>query len=213
VRDVPVEWFRRNASFHYKRQAREYGELPYNMISKCKVETITAGVRPNFFRIYDKTAENQVQLRLMQRRASKDADALDYVKIFGEQESAVITRVERQCVGKGIPAQLSTFESIVLAAELDPFARIVLPASKGRMALAPADGAGMEYYTALGLLLSREQLGMQGFRKQLNAVTHGNGVRTLKQYAGYLANQSEGGVTSERLREIYRESTIDQLSA
>jgi len=54
---------------------------------------------------------------------------------------------------------------------------------------------------------------MQGFRKQLNAVTHGNGVRTLKQYAGYLANQSEGGVTSERLREIYRESTIDQLSA
>ena len=109
VPEIPVEWARQSIRFKFKRTEREHGEIKYGLIGRGKVETITAGSRPNVFRIYNKVAESKMQFRKMQRKQSHDSDPLDFEKEFGFRETDTVTRFERQCGGKGIPPQLGTF--------------------------------------------------------------------------------------------------------
>ena len=121
IRDVPVQWFYSRLRFKHKRLSREIGTLKHQSIGKSGIETISAGLRPNMFRVYDKVEECLTQLRKMQRRASKESDPLTLENEFGIRESDTITRIERQHGGRMIPPSIAKFGDLHRLPEYNPF--------------------------------------------------------------------------------------------
>ena len=212
VPNVTVPWFKSHLRIKFKRSEREYGQNPYGQVSRGEIETIIAGSRPNVIRVYNKVAENQVQFRRMQRKVSPEADPLDFEAEFGMKATDVLTRLERQCGGKGIPSEISTFGSLRCLVDLNPFNRIELVKNSTQELPRPEQCTGIEYYTGLGLHLEAQRIGMQGLRKQLNKQTNGNAARTLTSY-GQFFPEGKAPVTMERILKIFHESTRKQLAA
>ena len=212
VPNVTVPWFKSHLRFKYKRTEREFGQNLYGLISHGEIETIIAGTRPNVYRVYNKVAENQVQFRRMLRKASPDADALEFEKEFGMKETDVLTRIERQCGGKGIPAEIQTFGSLKLVPDFNPFDRIELVKCSALELPRPDECNGMEYYTGLGLYMEAERIGMQGLRKQLNKQTSGNAARTMASYGRFFP-QGRAPITMDGILRIFHESNREQLAA
>jgi hypothetical protein len=121
IPNVPVSWFHPRTQIQYKRMSHQIGPLKYEIIGKAGMETISAGKRPNILRIYDKVAESKMQFRRMVKRASLDADALDFEVEFGFSPEATLTRVERQFGGGRIPEPISTFGKLCHAPSFNPF--------------------------------------------------------------------------------------------
>lgn len=213
VPDIPVEWAKQNVRFKFKRTEREYGEIKYGLLGRGKIETITAGSRPNLFRIYDKVSESRMQFHKLQRKQSRDSDPLDFEQEFGFKETDTVTRFERQCGGKGIPSELETFGDLQRAPDFNPFQNLQIVRSGAARLPTPEDCEGLEYYTGMGLRGELKERGMQGFRKALNSQTNGNAARTMQRYARFLVDEKPCAFSIEQLREIYRESVIRQLSA
>jgi hypothetical protein len=212
VPNVTVPWFKSHLRFKYKRSEREFGQNPYGQVSHGEIETIIAGSRPNVFRIYNKVAENLVQLRRMQRTVSKEADLLDFENEFGMKKTDVLTRLERQCGGKGVPAEVPTLDSLRNLLDFNPFSRVELVKNSTQELPRPEQCKGMEYYTGLGLHLEAQRIGMQGLRKQLNKQSNGNAARTLTSY-GQFFPEGKAPITMERILKIFHESTRKQLAA
>jgi hypothetical protein len=213
VREVPVSWFKDHARFKFKRSDKEYGEMKYSLVGKGDVETIYAGSRPNFYRIYNKVKEHQFQFRKMQRMTSKDADTLDFEQEFGVKETDVLTRIERQCGARGIPRGFEAFGALGRLAEFNPFTAIEIIASDSRVLPRLEDCRGVEYYTVLGIRAERKRLGMQAFRKQMNRLTGRNAARTFEYYRPFLIDESGEPVTMRQIVDAYQESTRAQLAA
>ena len=208
VRDVTVPWFRDHVLFKFKRTEKEHGVLKYGMIGHRETETVIAGTRPNVFRIYNKTAEWQVQFRRMERRQNKEADPLEFEKEFGVKETDILTRVERQC------AELATFGHLMRAPEFNPFHDRLEIISSGRKELPkPEECDGLEYFTGLGMHVEAERVGMQEFRKRLNKQTGGNAARTLQRYDRFFPDGLQTPITVQQIYETYRASVMEQLAA
>jgi hypothetical protein len=189
VWDIPVSWARENVRFKFKRTEREYGEIKYGLIGRGKVETITAGSRPNVFRIYDKVAESKVQFRKLLKQRSPDSSLPEFEKEFGFKERDTVTRFERQCGGKLIPVELGTFGDLQRAPDFNPFQNLEILSSGKSSLPTPEECDGMEYYTGIGLREERQKLGLQSFRKQLNRQTNGNAARTMQRYERFFVDE------------------------
>lgn len=211
VREIPVSWAREHVRFKFKRSQREYGEIKFCVIGKSKVETITAGNRPNVFRIYDKVAESKVQFRQLLKKQSKDSEPLVFEHEFGFREEDTVTRFERQCGGALIPPDLATFGRLQRAVSFNPFNNLEIVGASNLAPLIPEQCDGIEYYAALGMQQEQRRLGMQGFRKQLNQQTKGNGARTMQRYGRFLANEGGLSLSAADLFETYKNSTQRQL--
>jgi len=62
VHGIDVGWFKRHTIIKSKQTQREFGSVaPYQTVRKGKAETLYAGVKPNQFRIYNKSAERLVR--------------------------------------------------------------------------------------------------------------------------------------------------------
>ena len=213
VRDVTVPWLKDHMRFKFKRSERVYGEIKYSLIGKGEVETIQAGNRPNLYRVYNKTKESLVQFRQMERKASKDADALEFEQEFGFKMTDVRTRVERQCGGNRIPDEIATFGTLQNAPDFNPFSSLEIISARAITLPSPEECDGLEYYTGVGMYNEVARDGMQAFRKRLNKLTTGNAARTIKRFHRFFPGGDGPNITMENLLAEYRESTIAQLSA
>ena len=167
---VPVSWFQSRLRVKYKRTSRQIGPLPLDVISNAGVKTLNAGQRPNMVRVYDKVAESRMQFRKLERKASKDAEPLDFEHEFGFRADATLTRIERQFGGGRIPSAIDTFGKIQNCADFNPFDVLEI---KGRMnARLPTveECESVTDYLA-GLQLNRQVQveGMQSTVRWLNA--------------------------------------------
>ncbi len=213
VPDVTVPWLKSHVRFKFKRTENEHGQLHYGLIGHGEIETILAGSRPNVFRIYNKTKESIFQFRRMQRRASIDAEPLEFEREFGLKETDTLTRFERQCGGNRIPCEVASFRCLPHVPDFNPFCALEI-INSGQISLpSPETCEGLEYYTGLGLHHEAGRLGMQAFRKQLNRQTRGNAARTLLRYGRFFPDGAEPPIDVAEIYEIYRESTIKQLAA
>lgn len=214
LRGVPVSWFHQRVRFRYKQLSTQIGPLPYQTISKAGIETLSAGRRPNLVRIYDKVAESKMQFRRMSRKASKDADPLDFEQEFGFREDDIVTRVERQCGGQRIPEQVDTLGHLPRAANFNPFEALEIESS-GLSKLPVVSECDSVTEWAAGRYFNQmiQEQGMQTFRRWLNRESKGNGARTLKRYKPFLPPAEDQVVTVRTIFETYRASLIRQLSA
>jgi hypothetical protein len=127
---IDVGWFKRHTIVQSKQTQREFGTVaPYQTVRKGKAETLYAGVKPNQFRIYNKSAERQVRWKWYVRQLRRQAPELEptpYEVMYGHPSEAVITRVERQIAGRDLErVGFSTFESLKAASSISPFKKIV----------------------------------------------------------------------------------------
>jgi hypothetical protein len=213
VRGVTVSWLKSHARFKFKRTENEYGQFRYSIVGHGEVETILAGARPNVYRIYNKTKEYLYQFRRMQRKASPDAEPLEFEKEFGLKDTDIVTRIERQCGGSQIPKELTMFGCLRNLPNFNPFRSLEI-ISSGQIALpSPEQCDGLEYYTGLGLHCEAQRVGMQEFRRKLNKQTQGNAARTLERYGRFFPDGAEAQITVEQIISTFRQSVIDQLAA
>jgi hypothetical protein len=212
--DVPVSWFQPRVRVKYKRTSRTIGPLTADIIGNMGIETISAGKRPNMVRIYDKVAESKMQFRKMERKASKDADPLNFEREFGFSPNAVRTRIERQFGGGRIPAALGTFGLLPSAADFNPFEVLEISANTGCRLPTPKECESLTDYMA-GIELNRRinAEGFQAVRRWLNAESRGNAARMLKRLSGFLPLSNGDSITVERIFETYRESVSRQLGS
>lgn len=213
VDGIPVPWFKEHARFKFKRTEREYGEVKYEMIGRGEVETIMAGSRPNVYRIYNKVAESRVQFRRMQKKRNLDAEPLEFEKEFGFKDTDILTRVERQCGGDRIPAELESLGSLHRAPDYNPFQNIEIISAGLPTLPTPEQCNGIDYFTGMGMYHEAKRVGMQEFRKLLNRQTNGNGARTMQRYRPFFVNEGRNSISATELFEIYRKSVKEQLSA
>jgi hypothetical protein len=109
VRDYPVEWFRRRARVSHKRYSSEYGLF---VSEHAQVQTLNFGKRPNMFRIYDKTEEQRIEYRRLNRRRNAEERLLTFEERYGHSEDEVLTRVERQYGAGRVPKQIATLRRL-----------------------------------------------------------------------------------------------------
>jgi len=211
--EVPVAWFLNRIRVKYKRIAYEMGNLKYQRIGKAGIQTISAGRRPNIVRIYDKIAEYKEQLNRRNRKRSCDSDALTLKSEFGVSDSATITRVERQFGGGRLPDGVGCFGKLARLPDYDPFTNIEIV--NGSAAYLPTiKECGFDtWVTGTRLRELQDEMGVQQFRRWLNANSAGNGTRCRKTYSQFLEPRFDTRLTSETLFEVYRESVTKQLAA
>lgn len=211
---VPVSWFHPRIRFRYKRMSHQIGPLKYEVIGKAAMETISAGRRPNIMRIYDKVAESKMQFRRMAKRASIDADPLEFAKEFGFAEDSTLTRVERQFGGGRIPEVVSTFGRLIHAPDFNPFDILEITEDSGAQLPTVRECESVTEYLA-GMELNRMVIeqGAQTVKRWLNKESNGNGARTLKRFQRFMPGSNPDSITVQRIFEIYRNSVTAQLSA
>ncbi len=215
IEGVPVSWFHPRTRILYKQLSHKIGSLKSEIISKAGIETISAGRRPNVFRIYDKVAESKVQFRRMVKRCSNDADPLDFEKEFGFSPESILTRVERQYGGGRIPEEISTFGKLCCAApQFNPFDVLEITGNTGANLPEPEECDSVTEYMA-GKEFNRmvSEVGLQTTRRWLNKHTRGNGARTLKRFHRFLPGSNADSMTVKRIFDTYRTSVTRQLSA
>lgn len=219
---VPVQWFFDKTRVRFKRLAREIGELKSDRIGKLGIQTLTAGMRPNVVRIYDKAAEYREQLRKELRRA-KGACELTLESRFGVSEDAIITRIERQFGGGSVPTIVRYEGEQRITTRIESFGELTrLPRSNpfSNLEIVNGTGAGMPAvedcelgYWLKGTRLRQllEEMGLQQFCRWLNRSSAGNAARIRKEYAAFL-ELGEPVITAETVSEIYRQSVKEQLA-
>jgi hypothetical protein len=221
VPDVDVPWFLAHARARYKRfhNAGAAG-FEYQQLGMKGIQTIYLGKRPNFIRIYNKTAEWQYQYRRLEQRAVPLGEELpSFESLFGRPESSVLTRVERQIGGKvseqiQFPAQNKKVKTVgdlrTHAKEFDPFTKLLL--IEGRRAPQPSDFSQVNQY--LAVMQARHlitQMGMHAFYQWVGVHTNGNAWRWWSNYGQWVCDSP--GITAPELYERYRKSVSQQLAA
>jgi hypothetical protein len=130
VHGVDVGWFKRHTIIKSKQTNRELGGvLPYMTIRKGRAETLYAGMKPNQYRFYNKSAERMVRWRWTARQLARQVPGLTptpYEVLYGHSPNAIITRVERQIAGRDLERlELTTLASLKKTPTLSPFEKVV----------------------------------------------------------------------------------------
>lgn len=211
---VTVSWLHSRLRVKYKRISRTIGPLTADVIGNVGIETISAGKRPNMVRAYDKVAECRMQFRKMERKASKEADRLDFEREFGFSPDAVLTRVERQFGGCRIPDGISTFGHLSKAVEFNPFDVLEITGDTGsRLPTVRECESVTDYYAGLEFNRHVKAEGLQNVRRWLNSETGGNGARFLNRMKAFLPGSNADSMTVQRIFETYQESIRRQLGS
>jgi hypothetical protein len=194
---VPVEWFKRNCRVKCKRSPRSYEDCKTDS-GKGSVTSVEFGKRPELYRIYNKVAE----------RRAHGVEVL-YDGMFSGAPAPTVTRVERQCSGSAIPREVGTLGALFEhGADVSPFPKLVCRRT-GAEFVSTEDWKPQKWLMSLGLESAVQDLGEAVVRARLNRT--GNANRMFEKYSDLLRFKSPG-VTEERLRDIYRRSTIKQLN-
>jgi hypothetical protein len=133
---------------------------------------------------------------------------------FPVHHNGLVTRLERQCCGKGVPPQTRTLSQLLTSAtDLDPFQRLVL--LNGSIADAANRLTPREWLMSLGLRAAIDQHTLPVVwtrlnRSGVNGRRSNHASRIFKEYSHLLCDSE--GITLDAIRESYRSSTRKQLS-
>ncbi len=189
---VPLQWFRETVRVQGKRfRAALTGERFYSEMGTGEIQTLYFGKRPNVIRIYDKQAERRKQFRELQRaiERSGDGQAVPTLEsIFGTDDDAILTRVERQ-IGGRVPNEIATLGQVIAPGfEYQPFRKLKI------LDHAPMpDAASLSfetYCTGMHLRHIAEHDGMQALNGFLAKYTKGNTAWARKKYQAFLPSAS-----------------------
>ena len=175
---VPVHVFRECARFLYKQFASRIEkstatELEFVAMGTADAQTIYAGRRPNFVRIYNKIKEWFGQwLKLKQRcerfnrgmkgfsmsaeqrhfgvRFCPTFEEFCIAEGFAYQEGATLTRIERQISGQRFPEELRVFGDLRRAHLYNPFTSLrIVPSEAIRCFTEPPKGVSIRDWLAV----------------------------------------------------------------
>jgi hypothetical protein len=195
VYGTPIFWFKENARVLRKSRTSSYETILAE--TKKGVTALVFGKRPDLIRIYNRIAEKR----------ERGEDVL-YSGMASGAPAPVVTRIERQCSGIKIPAQLARLGQFFANTEdFDPFVNLVLAETGAEPGT--DDWKPHRWLMNLGLQAAVQQLGKAAVLSRLNKA--GNGYRYFQQYAGFLRATGRGP-TREDLRNSYRSSTILQFN-
>jgi hypothetical protein len=210
---TPVAWFLGKMRVKFKRTGRNIGDSKWQAISNRSIETLTAGKRPNFVRVYDKVQERLQDYRKSQRRSKGTPLTKSFEELNGFPETAIVTRVERQHKSRGVPRLLATFGDLHKAADYNPFTTLeITDAVAPDDLLLRDDLSARQYLEGIGAVTLQQKWGLQTFARWHNAKSNGNFAR-FKRDRPYLFATVESGKMQDRLFNEYRTSTTQQLAA
>jgi hypothetical protein len=192
---TPVQWFKEHCRVLKKRGSEDYESV--KTATNRGITTITFGKSPDLYRIYNRIAE---------KRERKEE--VLYPGMHTGAPVPVITRIERECRGRKIPAEVHTLSRLFDNAEdFDPFQNLVL--TPGGRSSATDDWDPKRWLMNLGLAYAVQQLGEAAVRSRLNRDR--NAHRFFPKYTELL-QAGLPGPTREHLRNSYRNSTVLQLN-
>jgi hypothetical protein len=243
IAGVPVPWFQQHAlvnrkqfSSQIKKSAEQ--ELQFVGMGTAVAQTIYAGKRPDFMRIYNKLAELRKQQRKLEidcnrfNRRMEGMELSEEQRYYGSrvaptfeeycrthgyqyQEGDVLTRIERQIGGDRIPPELKTLNDLRFAHELvEPFKglRLVGPESILNANSVPEGVPVRDWLAALGLNWLSEYLGSaQLAHSFVRRNSNGNGKRILESLEDCLP-PTRPPLTMEEIMASFRKSTLEQTS-
>ena len=200
VFDVPVEWFNRNCRVKGKKKVRSY-EGQKKEASTGALRSLQFGSNhSDLYRIYDRISEG------LGRRVE---ELLEWKR--SAYPLPIITRVERQCCGSGVPDNLKTLGGVFKqASEADPFPKLECTQT-GSDPIAVESWTPQQWLMNVGLAAVVKELGLATVRARLNRTGGGNAKRIFDKYSDLLRSDSPG-VSADFLRERYRKRTIRQLN-
>ncbi|HWR14165.1 MAG TPA: hypothetical protein VN577_05025 [Terriglobales bacterium] len=193
---IPVSWFRTHAEVMYKQNSEMFPG--WNEQRKRGVLTLQFGSHGDLYRIYDKTAQR------IDRK-----EPLVYANMGTKPRPPIVTRIERQCIGRTVPKEVQTLGGLLSrAVELNPFVRLVLHSEHAEPM--NEDWDAQKWICCLGLRAAVELLGgVPAVRKKLNDLGNGKAARYFRNYSDFL--KKEPGVTSSQVGLLYKRSTLRQL--
>ena len=238
---VPVPWFQHHAVVNRKQFASQIKksderELQFVGMGTAVAQTIYAGKRPDFLRIYDKNAELKRQLRRLETECDRFNRRMEGMELSDEQryygrriaptieefcrahgyqyrEGDVLTRVERQIGGNRVPPELATMNDLRFAHELEnPFKGLKIVGTEPILNTnSVPEGVPMrDFLAALGLTFLTQQLGsVQQAHSFVRKNSNGNGKRILDSLEECLLPTRQP-LTIEEINESIRRSTLAQ---
>ncbi len=207
VKGIPADWFRKHMRVRYLKQTGQHWDNEARSSLEDGTETVYYGTA-NSLKFYDKVAQleflvkkeraNPIQKRLLAEYHSSDVD---------------VTRIERTFAGRSVPKHLRTLNELLgNAADFDAFENVdLLPGGKPLPALSSVRKRRNRYLTGRGLRDLIEDVGLHDTVRFLNGGGSRNARVTLSRYAEFLP-ESDFVFDVNMLRQIYCESTLDQLS-
>jgi hypothetical protein len=243
IAGVPVPWFQHHALFHRKQffsQIKKSAEqeLQFVGMGTAVAQTIYAGKKPDFMRIYDKLAEWRKQQRKREiecnrfNRRMEDMEMSEEQRYYGRRiaptfkefcrargyeyrEGDVLTRIERQIGGDRIPPDLATLNHLRFAHEFEnPFKGFRLVGTDPILNVTTLpDGVPVrDWLAALGLNWLSDYFGsLQMAHSFVRRNSNGNGKRILESLEGCLA-PSRQALTIEEVKASFKRSTLAQTS-
>ncbi len=236
VTDVGMDWFKRHTHVRNKQTRREHGVVdPYETIRKGRAQTLYAGVKPNQFRMYDKTAERQWQYsrylgkfirgqKDVREQASYDVrhglqlempeemGPTTFEALYGTDYNAVVTRVERQVAARDLDRMgLTTVGSLRRLPLLDPFASMIFYDESPGME--PLPDLSSDAYCAGMMWRSRlKEFGLDETLACMKAAHGKNFHRAKKKFDPFLrVTENVVGIDSKQLTSLFRGSVTKQL--
>jgi hypothetical protein len=243
IEGVPVPWFQNHALVNRKQFSSQFKksieqELEFVSMGTAVAQTIYAGKKPDFTRIYDKLAEWLRQQRKREiecnrfNRRMEGMEMSEEQRYYGRQiaptfkdfcrangyayqEGNVLTRIERQIGGDRIPPELATLNDLRFAHEFeDPFKGLKL-VSAGPILNVNSVPEGVpvrDWLAGLGLhYLSGHFGSVQLAHSFVRRNSKGNGKRILESLEDCLP-PSRQPLTIEEIRASFRRSTLAQTS-
>jgi hypothetical protein len=187
--DYPVGYFKEHARIPYKRNKGEFACLKHKESNAKQVETLEIGKRPSLWRFYDKVAERKHKYKVLCAQMKKAGKAVvPFEELYGHSKSGVVlTRVERQFGGRGIPEEVSNMEKLICNADsFKPFEGIdFLEATK--KPVASVDVPLRKRIVGTWLADEVQKVGRQELESIIRKSEGSNAYRFFKEFGHYMS--------------------------
>lgn len=198
-----VDWFRENMRAAHKRCTKE--------IQENDQKTFYLGKRPDLFRVYDKSALRRIEYQglLSDRRVCRPLPPFE--EMYGHSIDDVVTRVEHQYGGRGLPKEIDTVGSLLAnATTFNPFKALQIRPGTCASERIADEYEGIKFFKAQTVLRLKEKYGLTGARRIISEKTAGNASRFFKGLEALIAAMSQPEDLD--LFAEYRRSTAEQLA-
>jgi len=201
---VPVDWFYEHCHVRCKQATGDY-EKPRKEVRRGRIETVTWGKNDDVYRIYDK---------IQQLKDTGEKIPQYYFWFAGNTNilptpDPLVTRIERQCRGAGVPSPLATVGLVFKnALAFQPFDRLEIDELRPEPETKNWDP--QRWLMNLGLQTAVRQFGRTQVRQRLQR--SGNAWRIFKNYGELLKTDDGFAVRVSNLQIGYQYSTREQLN-
>jgi hypothetical protein len=214
IEGISVSWFQERIKATYKRCLASIGSTRFIEMGKGGIQTLYFGKRPNLFRIYDKVEEYRVQYEKLLKNWRCEEPVPTFEEFCSIPETGhVLTRVERQLGGAGIPEQLKKVRDLKQLENFRPFDRLMI-VDGGQPEPHPDHYSFMEFCTGMYLREMAQKQGMHATLQFMTRKSNRNAAWARAKFRDFLPTEDENEmVNTDFLNEVFRRSVIRQLAA